>query len=162
MRTDNQHGSGGFKTHTTFNADNRVAYVHIASDAVGRTDFLYFLNSLDGIVECFVVDGLKFTFLKGEAQLFAALFGAMFQVGAFRKSLCGIQNLAAANGGAPQTYIIGIFQFGEVGCETMFVQVVYLFLTAQCHVACQGDDFHTRSHDEESHVETYLVVACTG
>ena len=53
----------------------------IASDAVGRTDFLYFLNSLDGIVECFVVDGLKFTFLKGEAQLFAALFGAMFQVG---------------------------------------------------------------------------------
>ena len=61
----------------------------------------------------------------------------------------------------PQTHVIGVFQFGEVGGKTVLVQVVNLFLTAQCHVACQRNDFHARSHDEESHVEATLVVTRT-
>ena len=85
----------------------------------------------------------------------------MFQVGAFGQSLCRIQNLTTTDGGAPQTHVIGVFQFGEVGGKTVLVQVVNLFLTAQCHVACQRNDFHARSHDEESHVEANLVVTRT-
>ena len=48
-----------------------------------------------------------------------------------------------------------------IGGKTVLVQVVNLFLTAQCHVACQRNDFHARSHDEESHVEANLVVTRT-
>ena len=44
----------------------------------------------------------------------------------------------------------------------MLVEVVYLLLTRQVAVTCQGDDLHTRSHYEECHVKTYLVVAGTG
>ena len=44
----------------------------------------------------------------------------------------------------------------------MLVQVVNLLLAAQSHVAGQGDDFHTRCHDKEGHVETHLVVAGSG
>ena len=44
----------------------------------------------------------------------------------------------------------------------MLVQIVYLFLAAQCHVACQRDDFYAGSQYKERHVETNLVVACTG
>ena len=40
----------------------------------------------------------------------------------------------------------------------MLVQEIHLFLTRQFLVAGQGDDLHTRSHHEESHVETDLVV----
>ena len=162
MRADNQHGSGGFKTYTAFDTDNRIAHVHVTADAVSRADFLYLLDGFDGVVKLFIIDRFKFTLFKGQAQLLAAFFCTMFQVSAFGKSLCGIQNLTAANGSTPQTYVIGIFQFGEVGCKAVFVQIVYLFLTAQCHVACQGDDFHARSHYKESHVEAYLVVARAG
>ena len=162
MCADNQHGSGCLETYAALDADNRIAYVHITADAVSRTDFLYLLDSLDGVVEFFIVDRFKFTLLEGQAQLFAAFFGAMFQIGAFGKSLCGVQNLTAANGSTPQTYVIGIFQFGEVGCKAVLVQIIYLFLAAQSHVACQRDNFHARSHDKESHVETNLVVTRTG
>ena len=53
MCADNQHGSGCFETYAALDTDNRVAYVHIAADAVSRTDFLYLLDSLDGVVEFF-------------------------------------------------------------------------------------------------------------
>ncbi len=83
-------------------------------------------------------------FSKVEAQLFAALFGAVFQIGTFGQSLRGIQDFATTDGSTPQTYVIGIFQFGEVGVESVFVQIIDFFLTAQCHVAGQRDDFHVR------------------
>ena len=43
----------------------------------------------------------------------------------------------------------------------MLVQVVYLLLTRQVAVTCQGDNLHTRSHHQECHVKPYLVVAST-
>ena len=135
--------------------------MHVATDTVCRTNLFYLLDGFDGGVECLVVHGFQLTFFKSEAQLLAALFGAVLQIGAFGQPLRGIQNLATANGSAPQTYVIGIFQFGEVGGKAVFVQIINLFLTAQCHVACQRDDFHARSHDEESHVKTNLVVTRT-
>lgn len=44
----------------------------------------------------------------------------------------------------------------------MFVQVINFFLAAQCHVAGQCDDFYVGGQHEEGHIETYLVVACSG
>ena len=43
----------------------------------------------------------------------------------------------------------------------MFVEIVHLFLTGKFLVASKGDNLHTRSHHEECHVKTYLVVTCT-
>ena len=44
----------------------------------------------------------------------------------------------------------------------MFVQIVDFFLTAQCHITGQRDDFYIRSQYKESHVKTNLVVTCSG
>ena len=41
----------------------------------------------------------------------------------------------------------------------MLVEVVYLVLAGQSHVACECYDFHARSTDKECHVKAYLVVA---
>ena len=98
VRLDDDHRGGRFEADASLDADDRIAYVHITADAVSRTDFLYFLDGLDRVVEFFIVDRFKLTLLEGQAQLFAAFFGAMFQIGAFGKSLCGVQNLTAANG----------------------------------------------------------------
>ena len=78
---DNQHGGGGFEAHAALDADDGVAHVHVASDAIGRTDFFNLLDGLDGVVEAFAVHGLQFTLLEGEAQLLGAFLGAMLQVG---------------------------------------------------------------------------------
>ena len=93
----------------TWSFQYRVARVHVASDTVCRTNLFYLLDGFDGVVECLVVHGFQLTFFKSEAQLLAALFGAVFQIGAFGQPLRGIQNLATTNGSAPQTYVIGIF-----------------------------------------------------
>ena len=57
MCADNQHGCGSFEAYTAFDTDNRVAYVHVAADAVCCTDLFHFLDGFDGIVECLVVHG---------------------------------------------------------------------------------------------------------
>ena len=41
----------------------------------------------------------------------------------------------------------------------MFVQIVNLFLTAKCMVTCERDDLYSRSHNQESHIKTNLVIA---
>ena len=133
--------------------------MHVASDAVGGADFFYLLDGLDGVVEAFVVHGLQFALLEGEAQLFGALLGAVLQVGTLWQTLCRVEDFASADARAPDADVIGIFQFGKVGGKAVLVQVVDFLLAAQGHVAGQGDDFHTRRHDEEGHVEANLVVA---
>ena len=86
----------------------------------------------------------------------------MLQVCALGQALCAVQNLAATDAGAPDTHVVGILQLGEVGIVTVLVQVVHLLLTGKVTVAGQCDDLHTGSHNQEGHVETYLVVAGTG
>ena len=85
----------------------------------------------------------------------------MFEVSLFGQSLCGVENLTAADTGSPNAYVVGILQFGEVGKESVLVQIVHFFLAAQRMVARQGDNLHAGSHHEESHIETDLVVAGT-
>ena len=85
----------------------------------------------------------------------------MLKIGLFGQSLCGIENLTTADAGSPDTYVIGILQFGEIGKEAMLVQIVNLFLATQCMVTGQSDNLHTGSHHQEGHIETNLVVAGT-
>ena len=86
----------------------------------------------------------------------------MLQVSLLRQSLGWVEKLAAADTCTPNAYVVRVLQLGEVGKEAMVVEVVNLFFASQFVVACQCDYLHSRSHDEESHVETYLVVAGTG
>ena len=82
----------------------------------------------------------------------------MLQVSCFRQPLRRVENLSATDRCAPKPYIIRVFQFREVGAEPVLVQVVDLFLTAQCHVAGQGNDFYPRGKYQERHIETNLIV----
>ena len=86
----------------------------------------------------------------------------MLQVGILGKALSGVEQFATADRGAPDTYVVRILQFGEVGKESMLIEEVDLLLTRELLVACQGDNLHAGSHHEEGHVETDLVVAGTG
>ena len=85
----------------------------------------------------------------------------MLQVSIFGQTLSGVKELATTDTGAPDTNVIAVFQFGEVGEETVLIQIIYLFLAGQLLVTRQGDDLHTRSHHEECHIETDLIVAGT-
>ena len=85
----------------------------------------------------------------------------MLQIGILGQSLSGVEQFAATDAGSPDTYVIRILQFGEVGEESVFVQIVNFFLAGQFLIASQCDNLHTRSHHEEGHIETNLVVACT-
>ena len=85
----------------------------------------------------------------------------MLQIGAFGQSLGGIKQLTTTDTGAPDTYIIRVLQFCEVGKETVLVQEVNLLLTCQFLIAGEGDDLHARRQYEESHIETDLVITST-
>ena len=85
----------------------------------------------------------------------------MLQISILRQPLCGVEQLTTTDAGSPDTYVVAVLQFGEIGIESVLIQIVNFFLASQFLVASQRDDFHTRSHHEEGHIETDLVVACT-
>ena len=85
----------------------------------------------------------------------------MLEISFLGQPLGGVENLATADAGAPDAHVVRIFQFGKVGKETVFVQVVDLLFTRESLVACEGYDLYAGSHHQEGHVETYLVVAGT-
>ena len=136
--------------------------MHITADTVCCTNFFHFLDGFDRVVKLLVVDSFQFPFFESQAELFATFFFNVLEVSCFRESLRGVEDFATTDRSTPQTYIIRVFQFGEVRAETMFVQIINFFLTAQCHVTGQCDDFYIGSQYEESHVETDLVIACSG
>ena len=65
--TDNQHRSGSLEPYTSFDTDNRIAYVHVAPDSVRGTDLFYFLDGFDFVIEHFTVDGTEFSILEFKA-----------------------------------------------------------------------------------------------
>lgn len=79
VSADNQHRSGSLETYTAFDADNRIAHVHITSDTVCGTDLFYLLDRLDRIIECFVIDSFQFSLFESETELFAAFFSTCFR-----------------------------------------------------------------------------------
>ena len=109
MGTDDEGGCGGFKSHTALDADDGVAHVHVAANAVGCADFLYLADGGHGVVVASAVHGFQFAVLKGEAQFLGACFLHLLEVGAFGQALCGVKNFAAADAGAPDAHVVGVF-----------------------------------------------------
>ena len=136
--------------------------MHITADTIRSCNGLDFLDGLYLVIEVFAVYAHNLSFLEFQADKFRSFFRNLLQVSTFRKSLCRVKYFAATDGSSPQTHIVRVFQFFEVGFETVAVQIVHLILTGQCHVPGKGDDFDSRRHDKEGHIETHLVIARTG
>ena len=161
MCADDEHWSCSFETHTSLDADDGVAHMAVAANGVCGTDFFHLLNGFDFIVEFFAVHTAQFTFLETEFQEFWTFFRWVLQISRLWQALVGVENLTTTDAGSPNTHVVGVLQFCEVGEETVGVEVIHFFLSAEVLVACECDDFHAWSQHEESHVETNLVVTCT-
>ena len=160
MSLDDEFRGSSLKAHTALNADDGVAHIAVTANGIAGSYLLDFLNGLHLVVERLSVDGHNLTLFEGNLQQRLLLLGSdMLQIGILGKSLRGVEQFAATDAGAPDSYVVRILQLGEVGIESVLVQVVHLFLTGELFVACQRNNLHARSHHQEGHVETYLVVA---
>ena len=158
---DNQFWSGGLKAHASLYTYYSVAHVAVAADGVGCANLLYLLYGLHLVVKHLTVDSLYLALFKRNLQQRLLLLGHVLEISLLGQSLCRVEQFAAADARAPDAHVVGILQLGEVGREAVVVQIVHLFLSRQSLVACESDYLHTRSHHEECHVETNLVVAGT-
>ena len=161
MCLDDKLWCSSLKAYASLYADDGVAYVGIAADGIAGANLLDALDSLDGVVEGLVVDTYNLALVKLYLEQCILLGSDMFEVSFFGQSLSGVEQLASADAGAPDAYVVRVLQLGEVGLETVVVQIVNLFLAREFLVACQGDDFYAGSHHQESHIEADLVVAGT-
>ena len=160
MSLDDQLRSGSLEAHAALDADDSVAHVAVAAYGVGCAYLLNLLNCSHFVGELFAVDGLYLSVLEGYLERCLGLLGSdVLQISLLGQSLCRIEKLSAADAGSPDAHVVGVFQLGEVGKVAVLVQIVDLFLACELLVARESDDFHSRSHDEEGHVEAYLVVA---
>ena len=162
MRGDNEHRRGGLEAHAALDADDGVAHMDVAAEAVTIDRSLQSLDGGDGGVKGLAVHGDELALLEPELHGLVPGLGDRLQIGRFRESLGGIQQLAAADGGTPEAHVVGILELGEIGREAVVVEVVHLFLAGEGLVAGEGDDLHVGAHHLEGHVETDLVIAGTG
>ena len=135
MGLDDEFRRSCLKAYATLDTDNGVAYVGITADGIAGANLLNLLDGLDTVVELFAVDSDDFALVEGNLQQGVFLGGDVLQVSIFRQTLSRVKEFTAADAGTPDAYIVRIFQFGEVGKESVLVQVVYLFLTCQLFVA---------------------------
>ena len=121
MSLNDELGSRGLETHAPLDADDGVTHVAIAAYGVGRSYFLYLLYGRYLVVILLVVDGYDLSLLEGDAQQAFLLLGDMLQVSLLGQPLRGVKYLATADAGAPNTHVVGVFQFGEVCVVAMVV-----------------------------------------
>ena len=163
MSLDDELWSCSLKANTSLYADDGVADIAVTTDSVAGTNLLDLLYRLHLVVKLLAVYGCNLTLLEGDGQCALWFLGGnVLQICLLRQTLCWVEQLAATDTGTPDTYIIRILQLGEVCEESILVQIVHLFLTCQFLVTCQSDNLHSWCHHEEGHVETNLVVACSG
>ena len=159
---DDELRSCSLESYTTLDTDDGVTHVAVATDGVRSTNLLNLLDGCNLIIKLLAVDSHNLTLLEGNLQFSLFFLGSnVLQISLLRKTLGWVENLTTADTGSPDTYVIRILQLGEVCIETVLVQVVNLLLTRKCLVTGQCDDLYTRSHHQEGHVETNLVVAGT-
>ena len=65
---EDEHRSGGFESHTTFDAYNGVAQVHIAANGEARTDGFHGTDGVGRSVKCLAVNSCQLAFGEGEPQ----------------------------------------------------------------------------------------------
>ena len=110
-----QFRSGSLKAYTALYADDSVANVAVAANAVSSTYLLNLLYGLNLVVVFLTVDGNYFSLLELYAQLALVVACNVLQVSLLGQSLCRVKNLAAADARAPDANIVRVFKFGEVG-----------------------------------------------
>ena len=162
MCGDDEHRCGGLEAHAALDADDRVADVHVAADAVARADGLHGTDRLDLVGIGGAVHGCDLTLLESDGQALLALGRDLARVGLFGERLFRAEGLLAADRGAPQPLVDRILHLLEVGREAVPAQVVDLVFAREGHVARRGDDLDLRSENLERQVEAHLVVARTG
>ena len=160
MRFDDKHRSGSLKPHAALYPDDGVTDVAVAPDGVGSAYLLNALNGLYLVSEPLAIDSHYLAFLKLNLQQSLLCLCDMFQECLLGQSLGRVEQLATADTRAPDAHIIGIFELGEVGVEAVSVEIINLLFARELLVAGESDNLHVRCHDEESHVEAYLIVAC--
>ena len=84
MRRDDEHRCSSLKAHTTFDTDDGVTHVHVASYAVRRSNLFNSLNSLYAIIVGLSVHTNQFAILKLEYDILLAVFGDLLEVCCFR------------------------------------------------------------------------------
>ena len=154
--------SSGLEAYPSLDTDDRVTHIAVAADGIACTDLLNLLNGFHLVIEMLAIDSLDLTFLESDTQLRLRLFCCdMFQISALRQTLGRIEKFTAADTRAPDTYIVTIFEFREVGKEPVGIEIVDLLLTRQFLVTGERDDLHLRCHDLKGHIETNLIIAGT-
>ena len=128
MCTDDEHRSCSFKSHTALDADDGVAHMAVAADAVSGADLLHLLYGLYLVVIFLSVDRAELALVEAELQYLRSFLGDVLQICALRQTLCGVENLATANTCSPDTYVVAVLQFREVSEISVGIEIVHLFL----------------------------------
>ena len=159
---NNQQRGSRFKAHTALNADNGVAQIDVAPDAEGCHQFFEVLNGFHFVGVGHIVDGGNLALLKIDGDAFFARFGHLTQIGAFGQILVAMQGLFSANAGAPQPFVVAVFQFFEVAFKAVVFQIIDFVFAGECQIAGGGNHLNFRCKHLEGEVEANLVVAGTG
>ena len=159
VRRDYEHRRSRLEAHTALYAYDCVSHVHIATYSVRRRYAFDGLYGFHSVIVPSAVDSDQHALFEFERYLFASLFADLLEICLLRQPLAAVQNLAAADGSAPESDVIGIFQLREVGREAVRIEVIDFVLARQSHIPRQGYDFHIRRHYHKGHIEAHLVVA---
>ena len=162
VRGDDEHRGGGLEAYAALDADDRVADVHVAADAVFRPDGLHGADGLDLVRVGRAVDRRQLALLEGEFESLLALGRDLARIGLLGQRLLRAERLLAADRSAPEPLVDRVFHLLEVGLEAVLAEVVDLVFARQGHVARRGDDLDLGGEDLERQVEAHLVVARAG
>ena len=156
---DDEHGCGCFESYASFDADDCVTDVHVATDGVWAGELFDASYCVYGVCEALSVDGDELSFFEvdGEATRFGG--GHLCGVCFFGEGLFAVECFFASDACTPETFVDGVFHFLEVGLESVSAEVVDFVLAGEVHVTCGCDDFDFGGENLECEVEAYLVVS---
>ena len=161
MCSDNHHRTCCLEAHAALDANDGIAHVNVTTDAPGSSDSLYSLDCSHLVVEVLAVHAAYLALVKSEGHKFLSFLGRVLEESLLGQTLPGVENLTAADRGAPETYVVRILKFRKISKIAICIEVIHLFLAAEVAVTGEGYDFHIRTHHEEGHIEAYLIVAGT-
>lgn len=80
---ENYHGSCGFKTHAALDANDGIAYVNVATQAIRTGNLLQVLDGFGRVAEALTIYFAQFSFFKMQGYFFAACAGDLGGPGFF-------------------------------------------------------------------------------
>src|SRR6185437_3811272 len=149
---------GGFEPDAALDADDGVADMDIAADAIGLGDGLKILNGRDGMREGLPVYGPELAVLKFQRDIAGIRARYLRRPCVFGKIVFGGECFLTADGGAPETFIDTVFGFFGVDLYAVVFEKVDLLFAAEPEVADGSEDLHAGEHALEDHIETDLVI----